>query len=143
MNSDDKVKYWVLDKDRNVRPTTVFEWADMMNTSASRQVAIHQWRAGETGHFVSTVFLGIDHSFGGTTPILWETMRFTQHDLDNHDHADYEEMARCGGTWEDAEDMHTRMLVLCEAPWWVIRCWKLRLWWTRQAKPFLLSVWRQ
>ena len=25
---------------------------------------------------VNTVFLGLDHSFGGATPILWETMIF-------------------------------------------------------------------
>lgn len=29
-----------------------------------------------TGVKVSTVFLGLDHSFGGPVPLLWETMIF-------------------------------------------------------------------
>jgi hypothetical protein len=53
----------------------------------------------EIGPFViSTVFLGIDHSFGSGLPILFETMIFT----DGHSD-DYQE--RCG-TWEEAIDQH-------------------------------------
>jgi hypothetical protein len=26
--------------------------------------------------YISTVFLGLDHSYGGTVPLLWETMIF-------------------------------------------------------------------
>lgn len=144
MNLDRKPPFWVLDKDRVPRPCFWNNLSAVVDSGGLHpRVALHAWRDGESTHTVSTVFLGVDYSFGGDTPILWESMRFTRHDLDNHDHTDYEEMSRCGGTWEDAEDMHTRMLVQCEAPWRVLRCWKLRLWWTRQAKPFLLSVWRQ
>lgn len=32
------------------------------------------------GYFVSTVFLGIDHSFGAGPPLLWETMIFREGD---------------------------------------------------------------
>ena len=36
---------------------------------------------GDDGVFVSTVFLGLDHAFGGATPVLYETMIFGgQHD---------------------------------------------------------------
>ena len=30
----------------------------------------------DNGAFVSTVFLGLDHSFFGSPPLLWETMIF-------------------------------------------------------------------
>ena len=50
---------------------------------------------------VSTVFLGIDHSYGGGRPILFETMVFGGK-LD-------QEMDRCS-TWEEAEKMHDLMV---------------------------------
>ena|SRR3990167_1521634 len=46
---------------------------------------------------VSTVFLGLDHSFGEGKPILFETMIF------GGEHDQYQE--RCS-TWEEAEAMH-------------------------------------
>ena len=50
---------------------------------------------------VSTVFLGIDHSFSGSKePLLFETMVFGG-DLD-------QEMNRCS-TWKQAEKMHEAM----------------------------------
>ena len=50
---------------------------------------------------VSTVFLGIDHSFGGGVPLLFETMVFGGA-LD-------EDQERCT-TWEQAETMHKNMV---------------------------------
>lgn len=47
------------------------EWAHWFET-ADRHVA--RDKIGRVS--VSTVFLGLDHSFGGGTPILWETMIF-------------------------------------------------------------------
>ena len=49
---------------------------------------------------VSTVFIGLDHSFGGGEPVLFETMVFGG-PLDG-------EMDRCS-TWEGAEKMHELM----------------------------------
>jgi len=46
---------------------------------------------------VSTVFLGIDHAFGDTEPILFETMVF------GGEHSDYQERYH---TWEEAEAGH-------------------------------------
>ncbi len=51
---------------------------------------------------ISTVFLGIDHSFQPGTPILWETMVFGGA-LD-------QEQDRCSGSREQAEAMHARMI---------------------------------
>lgn len=51
---------------------------------------------------VSTVFLGLDHSFGGKVPVLWETMVFGGK-LD-------QQQTRFSGSWEQAEAMHKRMV---------------------------------
>jgi hypothetical protein len=53
---------------------------------------------------VSTVFLGVNHNFGGGgAPILWETMVFSggESDVDSN---------RCAGGREQAEAMHAQMV---------------------------------
>ena len=52
---------------------------------------------------ISTVFLGIDHSFGGKRPLLFETMIF------GGKHDEYQD--RCE-TWKQAEKMHAKALAL-------------------------------
>jgi hypothetical protein len=66
--------------------------------SADRRVAVDT--IGESR--ISTVFLGIDHSFHGGPPILWETMIFGG-PLDC-------EQDRCSGSRQDALAMHARMI---------------------------------
>ena len=63
---------YILDKNGNPTPCeNLFEWAKWFET-ANRQI-----RDDKIGNVrVSTVFLGLDHSFGGMTPILFETMIF-------------------------------------------------------------------
>lgn len=51
---------------------------------------------------VSTIFLGLDYAFGGEPPVLWETMVFGGK-LD-------QAQDRCGGSREQAEAMHARMV---------------------------------
>ncbi len=52
----------------------VLEWAAWFERSdEDRVVAKTELPSGTT---VSTVFLGIDHAFGGGDPVLWETMLF-------------------------------------------------------------------
>lgn len=56
---------------------------------------------------VSTVFLGLDHSFGSGPPILFETMIFGgEHDQDQW---------RCS-TWEEAEKQHAAAIALVQLP---------------------------
>lgn len=52
--------------------------------------------------FISTVFLGIDHSFFEGPPILWETMFFCDGKQDGN-------AARCAGSREQSEAMHADM----------------------------------
>jgi len=51
------------------------EWFERATTTRERVVA-HDRDEGADGLeiLVSTVFLGIDHNFGGGPPLLWETM---------------------------------------------------------------------
>jgi hypothetical protein len=50
---------------------------------------------------VSTVFLGLDHSFGDGPPLLFETMAFV---------AGEEQGCERSSTWEEAEAGHRRMV---------------------------------
>jgi hypothetical protein len=82
-------------KDRVPVPVSFEEWCEKFSEE-DRRVALTNIGDVE----VSTVFLGMDHSFGGGEPLLFETMVFGG-PLD-------EEMDRCG-TWEEAEEMHRKM----------------------------------
>jgi hypothetical protein len=59
---------------------------------------------------VSTVFLGLDHSFSGGPPLLFETMVFGG----EHDQAQWRYT-----TWQEAEIGHAQVLakVKGEMPW--------------------------
>ena len=77
----------------------LMKWAQWFET-ADRRVALTE--IGESR--VSTVFLGIDHSFSFQkhSPVLWETMVFGGK-MD-------QEMDRCSGSLEQAQEMHNRMV---------------------------------
>lgn len=79
----------------------VLKWGEFMNNPANKRVAYDTCNNVS----VSTVFLGLDHSFGinDPTPILFETMVFGG----PHD----QEMNRCA-TWEEAEKMHAEFCAL-------------------------------
>ncbi len=67
------MRYYILDENGNPKPVPdVITWA-MWFESNDREVA---YTEKEDGVFISTVFLGIDHSFGGDKPLLFETMIF-------------------------------------------------------------------
>lgn len=87
------IRCYILQGQLAVPVATVEEWGRWFQTH-DRHVAVE----AIGGYRISTVFLGIDHSFGRGLPILFETMIFNP-DGDDRD------MWRCG-TWEDAIDMH-------------------------------------
>ena len=73
-------------------PADLMTWAAWFE-KADRHVAKEE----RDGVRVSTVFLGLDHSFGQGPPLLFETMIF------GGEHDEYQE--RCS-TWDEAEEMH-------------------------------------
>jgi hypothetical protein len=88
---------YILDDDGNVVPCcNLMEWAEWFEASYKNG----KRRVGSTQRGdirVSTVFLGLDHSFGGGPPLVFETMIFGgEHD---------EFMDRCF-TWDEAVAMH-------------------------------------
>lgn len=74
----------------------LLEWATWLE-QADRQVAKDE----VNGVRISTVFLGLDHSFGESQPLLFETMVFGG-DLD-------QEQERYS-TWDEAETGHKEMV---------------------------------
>ena len=89
---------YILDGKEPVPCGDLLEWGRWLET-ADRHVA--QDRIGP--YRVSTVFLGLDHSFGCGPPLLFETMIFGP----GFDRDEYQE--RCA-TWEEAEEMHIKAL---------------------------------
>jgi hypothetical protein len=62
--------HYRLMPDKSVEPCSLFDWTEQMN-SPERRVAFDEL---EGVGFVSTVFLGLDHSFFEGPPLLFETM---------------------------------------------------------------------
>ena len=92
-----ELRYFTLDADHNLVPChNILEWGRFLE-SDDRIVA----GAGNDDLFVSTVFLGIDHGFGGP-PLLFETMVFR----DGHGTDDYTERY---SSWKAAEAGHKRI----------------------------------
>ena len=68
---------YILDADGNVcEATSLEEWGRFMADRDARLVAFTPTEEMNGVCYVSTVFLGIDHSFGNDTPVLWETLVF-------------------------------------------------------------------
>jgi len=71
-------KYILDDEGQPVRCDDLLIWAAWFENSAhDRSRVIKQDYAEESDRVgVSTVFLGLDHAFGGGPPVLWESMVF-------------------------------------------------------------------
>lgn len=70
------IRHYTLDAAGNpVQCDDLLEWAQWMQ-DAERTVALTHFGDGSID--VSTVFLGLDHSFGRAAPVLWETMVFVK-----------------------------------------------------------------
>ena len=89
-------EHYILDGRKAVK-TDLMTWAGWIEKRIERHVA------DETinGQRISTVFLGLDHSFGHGPPLLFETMVFGG-PMD-------QEQARYT-TWEEAETGHKAMV---------------------------------
>ena len=95
---------YVLDGKTPVAEPDLMKWANWMETCnrvVRKDTATVKLAGEPIGEVrVSTVFLGLDHSFGNGPPMLFETMVFGVA-LD-------QEQDRCS-TWEAAEKMHELM----------------------------------
>ena len=63
--------------DRQGHPLTLEEWAALLDDAPNREALTRVARTAVGDAWVSTVWLGIDHSFGdGQAPLIFETMVF-------------------------------------------------------------------
>jgi hypothetical protein len=94
------IKHWILDTRGRPFEVDLMTWG-LWFEDARNQIQF----ATEVGHVrVSTIFLGIDHGFGmSATPILWETMALA-------DGVDDLPQYRCGGSRDQAEEQHRRVV---------------------------------
>lgn len=73
--------YYILDANHVALPVfDLYEWGKWFETN-DRQVA----KDIIDGWLVSTVFLGLDHQFGGGEPLLFETMVFAPEGANDYD----------------------------------------------------------
>lgn len=63
---------YILDDAGNPQSCDLLTWARWFGDGKARKVVVDE----RDDVRISTVFLGLDHSFGGGVPILWETMIF-------------------------------------------------------------------
>lgn len=89
--------YYKLDENRNPVPIEdVLEWATVFAENPDmKNVA----KDDIDGHHISTVFLGLDHSWGDGPPVLFETMVFSGD-------ADYDQFQDRYTTWDEAQLGH-------------------------------------
>ena len=105
-------RYYILE---NKKPVAVSleEWGEWIEKAEPRdwkRVCQHRLN----GIWISTVFLGIDHSWDDGPPILFETMTFIEEpDCGGHDF-----YARRYATWDEAIMGHLEACVECFAPGW-------------------------
>ncbi len=71
------LKHWILVDDK-LKEVDMMTWANWFENVKSPGRITKQTIVKNV--IVSTIFLGIDHSFGGKVPILWETMMFNTKD---------------------------------------------------------------
>lgn len=109
-----KVRNYIIDDEHNIVPQPDLRmWAEWYET-ADRHVGFCDF--GDMK--VSTVFLGMDHSWDGSAPMLFETMVFERNrdpglELDYVQSDDFE-MWRYS-TWAQAEAGHEKMCELVRA----------------------------
>lgn len=88
--------HYILDDKHNAVAVSLLEWAKWFETASRR---VKETNVGDIR--ISTVFLGLDHSFGEGKPLLFETMIFGgehNQDMDRY------------STWQEAEDGHERFV---------------------------------
>lgn len=90
---------YVLDADGNPQECgDLATWGKFMENRDARRVGLEMIE----GVKVSTVFLGVDHSWDGPPPLVWESMVFGG-PLD-------QEQERCSGNKANAIVMHAAMV---------------------------------
>jgi hypothetical protein len=102
----------MLRPDRIAIPVDALEWGVWFSTADRRVATSHLTAPTGDRLWVSTVFMGIDHAFGGGDPLLFETMVFGRAVIEKPDAASYADAIESQhyGTWDEAERGHAEMV---------------------------------
>ena len=92
--------WYILDEENKPVKSSISIAGEWLDKNLKRK-AVKQEYIGDV--YVSTVFLGLDHSFKSDKPVLWETMIF------GGDHDQYQERYT---SYEDAFEGHQKALNL-------------------------------
>jgi hypothetical protein len=104
---DHGLKY-ILDENGEPRiERSLFKWARWFEGDVKRRIVR---RTPVEDYVVSTVFLGLDHSYEEGPPVLWETMVFLRDELRFKRGLFEHEQNRCAGNREQALAMHEDMV---------------------------------
>lgn len=96
--------YYILDEHGDPIPVDNLTWAKWYE-KANRRAALDQVGQAE----VSTVFLGLDHSFGDGPPILFETLVFAPRE--DGEYVGVESSMRRYATKEEALEGHREVVM--------------------------------
>jgi len=97
MNDDHNGRYILDDNHNPVPEPDLLKWAKWFHESGPKRRVAHDTKGNCS---VSTVFLGLDHSFGSGPPLLFETMVF----------GSKEDIQERYSTWDEALAGHKRIL---------------------------------
>lgn len=67
---------YILDDAGNPQPADLMTWARWLETSREQRIVAVNVLGEQGEQRVSTVFIGLDHSFGSGPPLIFETMVF-------------------------------------------------------------------
>jgi len=95
--------WYILDKDNKPIRSNIISYSKWESKNPGIK-GVKQDYIGDI--YISTVFLGLDHSYDGGKPLLWETMVF------NGEDDMYQERYTC---YEDAVEGHERVLELVKS----------------------------
>lgn len=93
-------RHYIVNDSGEPIPAKFSVWAVWFERYPRKRVVKQEWICNVR---ISTIFLGLDHAWGGGPPVLWETMTFSNRkDFD-------QEQRRCAGCREQALAMHATM----------------------------------
>jgi hypothetical protein len=93
-----KMDYFILDENQNIIPANFMDWSNFLEKRKVRIVKQEKMN----DKYISTVFLGLDHSFNGQKLEIFETMVFD-------DAGRYIYLDRYA-TWKEAEEGHQKAI---------------------------------
>ena len=114
-------RYILDDQGEPVPCEDLLTWSRWLEQSEGRQVSRDYLGAV----MVSTVFLGLDHGWGGGAPVLWETMIF------GGTHDGYQDRYT---TRADALHGHAEAVALVRAGGWPRWCWAYVMLWRKRVR---------